>query len=121
VADDDRRGDDEPGWQFACSLDVVGQRSIVPLRVEGKAIILIQTPDRFYAAERMCPHEGADLAQGVCRNGRLFCPHHAAFFELADEGRISPGWPARDLRLYPTQVLDRNVWIKVGLRKPEQP
>ncbi len=30
---------------------------------------------------RRCTHEGADLALGYCRNGRIYCPWHALSFD----------------------------------------
>ncbi|MCJ2113025.1 Rieske 2Fe-2S domain-containing protein, partial [Methylobacterium sp. E-025] len=37
---------------------------------------------RLVAAERACPHEGADLSLGRCAAGRIHCPRHLASFDL---------------------------------------
>jgi 3-phenylpropionate/trans-cinnamate dioxygenase ferredoxin subunit len=64
------------------------------------------------AAERACPHEGADLALGRCGGGRLHCPRHLASFDLAT-GAVSPGWSFRGLRLYPVEVAGDGVWVRL--------
>ncbi|WP_244551024.1 Rieske (2Fe-2S) protein [Bradyrhizobium sp. Rc2d] len=61
------------------------------------------------------PHEQADLALGQVRAGRLFCPRHAASFDLRD-GAITTGWPSAPLRLYPVQVRGEQVWIEAQER-----
>ncbi|MET0676313.1 MAG: Rieske (2Fe-2S) protein, partial [Bradyrhizobium sp.] len=62
------------------------------------------------ACERACPHEQADLAIGHVAQGRLFCPRHAASFDLGD-GSMSPGWPSPGLRLYPVRIERGEVLI----------
>jgi nitrite reductase/ring-hydroxylating ferredoxin subunit len=62
------------------------------------------------ACERICPHEQADLSAGHLSGGRLFCPRHAASFDLRS-GQMSYGWPGRSLRLFPVRVRGDQVWI----------
>ncbi|MGY2046905.1 Rieske (2Fe-2S) protein [Methylobacterium sp. JK268] len=88
-------------------------RPILPVRAGGLSLILVREGTRIVAAERACPHEGADLARGRCAAGRLHCPHHRAAFSL-DDGRISAGWPSRPLRLYPARVIGDDVAVAIG-------
>jgi 3-phenylpropionate/trans-cinnamate dioxygenase ferredoxin subunit len=97
-------------WSPVCSLSRLIAEGMVATRVAGIDLVLIWTDNRAVACERACPHEQADLAAGHVANGRLFCPRHAASFDLRD-GAMSPGWPSRGLRLYPAEVVDGDVAI----------
>ena len=83
---------------------------MVSARVAGIDLILISTDNHAVACERVCPHEQADLAAGHVANGRLFCPRHAASFDLRS-GAMSPGWPSRGLRVYPVEVVNGEVVV----------
>jgi 3-phenylpropionate/trans-cinnamate dioxygenase ferredoxin component len=84
---------------------------LVPVRVRGLHLVLARHSGRVIAAERACPHEGADLAQGRCAGGRLHCPHHRATFDLAT-GAVSPGWSFRPLRVAAVRVEAGWLWIE---------
>ncbi|KRR28832.1 Rieske (2Fe-2S) protein [Bradyrhizobium retamae] len=93
-----------------CGLSRLISQTIVCARVTGVDLILVWTEGSAVACERLCPHEQADLARGHLSGERLFCPRHAASFDLRT-GRISYGWPYRTLRIYPTRIDDEQVWI----------
>jgi 3-phenylpropionate/trans-cinnamate dioxygenase ferredoxin subunit len=97
-------------WLPVCRLSRLFAEGMVVARVAGVHLVLISTDNRAVARERACPHEQADLAAGYVANGHLFCPRHAASFDLRD-GAMSPGWPSRGLRLYPVEVVDGEVVI----------
>jgi nitrite reductase/ring-hydroxylating ferredoxin subunit len=78
-------------------------------------LVLIRDAGRLVAAERACPHEGADLALGRCGEGRLHCPRHQASFDLTT-GAISPGWSFRALRVFPVEVAGGALWVWVPAR-----
>jgi len=97
-------------WISVCALDRLMERTILCTRVAGVDLILVWNRDKAVACDRTCPHEQADLCLGHFSMGRLFCPRHAASFDLAD-GRISDGWSSPPLRLYPVRVAMGEVWI----------
>lgn len=97
-------------WTHVGSLGVFAVGPIVPVRIAGQELLLVQDGDQVFAVERACPHEGADLANGRCSVGRLFCPHHQASFALSD-GAVSPGWSFRRLRTFPVQAVDGKIYI----------
>jgi nitrite reductase/ring-hydroxylating ferredoxin subunit len=99
-----------------CGLSRLISQTIVCARVIGVDLILVWNEGRAIACERMCPHEQADLSLGHLAAGRLYCPRHAASFDLRD-GQISYGWPSRPLRIYPVRIVDDQVCIDaVGLQ-----
>jgi len=97
-------------WISACPLNRLIERTMLCAHVAGVDLILIWNGSRAVACERACPHEQADLSLGYLSMGRLFCPRHAASFDLT-EGRISDGWSSRPLRMYPVRIAFGEVWI----------
>ena len=92
-----------------CGLNGLISQTIVCVRVTGIDAILIWSEGRVVACERICPHEQADLSRGHLAGGRLFCPRHAASFDLRN-GRMSYGWPGRPLRLFPARIGNDRFW-----------
>jgi 3-phenylpropionate/trans-cinnamate dioxygenase ferredoxin subunit len=99
-------------WVRACRIEALADRAILPVRVAGLDLVLVQDGGRIFAAERACPHEGADLALGRCAAGRLFCPRHLAWFTLPG-GAVSPGWSFRDLRTYPVRIEGSTIVVRI--------
>ena len=97
-------------WVRACGRDALDANAILPLVVAGRHLILMRDGDAVRASERACPHEGADLALGRCAAGKLFCPRHLAWFDLA-AGTVSPGWAFRPLRVYPARIVGAEVFV----------
>ena len=101
-------------WVEVGSLERFAEQAILAIRVEGVDLILVRDADNVFACERACPHEQADLCQGRVTEGRLFCPRHFAWFDLRD-GRMSPGWPSRNLRCYPVRIENARISIDAAL------
>ena len=99
---DTETGADGP-WTPVCTLSESVARPILPFWLAGRHLILVREGNHLVACERTCPHEQADLAKGHCTGGKLFCPRHYAWFDLAD-GRISEGWSSRPLRRFPVRI-----------------
>lgn len=97
-------------WVAACSLDETVGRPLLPVRVGGQQLLIVRDGEDLHCCERACPHEQADLAQGRCSHGILFCPRHLAWFRLTD-GQVSPGWSFRPLRILPVRVADGQVLV----------
>ena len=102
-------------WKQVCRLAEIADRAILPFRMDGQHLVLVRDGDELFACERACPHEQADLAKGHCSGRKLFCPRHFAWFDLVD-GRMSPGWDVRPIRMHAVRVeADR---VLVALRQP---
>lgn len=103
----------EGGWVRIRGIAAFAGRSLLPVRVAGRSLVLVWSEGALFAVERACPHEGADLARGHCTNGRLHCPRHRASFALSD-GAVSPGWFFRDLATFATRRIGEDVEIWIG-------
>jgi 3-phenylpropionate/trans-cinnamate dioxygenase ferredoxin subunit len=101
-------------WLPVCAAGRFAAGDVIPVRVAGVDLVLAPYRGGVVACERACPHEQADLADGRIKDGRLFCPRHAASFSL-DDGAISSGWPSRPLRLYPARVEQGEVLIDAAV------
>jgi 3-phenylpropionate/trans-cinnamate dioxygenase ferredoxin component len=97
-------------WVAVSPPDRLADQAIVCVRVDSIELLLIRDGDQFFACERACPHEQADLSWGRISDGRLFCPRHLASFDLRD-GTVSPGWSTRPLQRYPARIADGQIWI----------
>lgn len=102
-------------WTLACDLDRLKAETMVRARVGGRNMLVIWNEGDVVACDRACPHEQADLGLGQVRAGRLYCPRHAASFDLRD-GTISSGWPSSPLRLYPARLTRDGTAIEVQQR-----
>lgn len=100
-------------WFRAVDLGSWTHQAIMPVDIAGHGLVLIRENGRFYAFERSCPHEGADLAGGHCQSGRLHCPRHLASFDLED-GSVSPGWSFRKLRTYPVREEAQVLYVGIA-------
>lgn len=100
-------------WVHACRFEAFDKRQIVTVTLDQRQFILILDGERIFAAERACPHEGADLALGRCSHARLHCPRHAASFDLRD-GSVSPGWSFPPLRVFQVRRIGAGLWINLG-------
>jgi 3-phenylpropionate/trans-cinnamate dioxygenase ferredoxin subunit len=101
---------DPARWVAVCARERLTEQKIVCVKVAGIGVLIVQDGEGIYACERACPHEQADLSLGRVADGRLHCPRHLAWFNLAD-GTMSPGWPSRDLRRYPVCESDAQIWV----------
>ncbi|WP_247281401.1 MULTISPECIES: Rieske (2Fe-2S) protein [unclassified Bradyrhizobium] len=100
-----------------CDLDRL--KAVTIVRVAGRDMLVIWNEGDVVACDRVCPHEQADLGRGRVEAGRLFCPRHAASFDLRD-GAITAGWPSPPLRLYPVRITGEQVWVDTGMRQSER-
>lgn len=112
MSDDASPTDPAARWSFACALSALDKRPIVSLSFAERHIILLRDGERVVAMGRACPHEGADLAKGRCADGKLYCPRHLAWFDLAS-GKVSPGWTFPSPQLYPLKIVDQDIWIAI--------
>lgn len=102
-----------PGARFvrAANLDEVRAAGLMPVSIEGHALVLASEGEAVHAFQSTCPHEMADLSLGRIEAGCLVCPRHRAAFSLKD-GSVSAGWTdVSALKLYPTRLADGVVYV----------
>ena len=53
----------------------------------GREILLARAGDKFYAADKLCPHMKGDLSKGELVGAVVTCPRHGSQFDLSN-GRV---------------------------------
>lgn len=81
------------------------------MRVDGRQILLLRTPDRIFACPNRCPHEGYPLSEGDCSDdGALRCNWHNWTFDLVS-GKTLVGEEA--LQNFPVKVDGERLLIHI--------
>ncbi len=86
---------------------------IKAVEVSGKKLCIVKSADKFYAILDKCPHAGAELSKGWCKDGRIVCPYHRHEFDL-QTGRGVAG-QNNYVNTYPVE--EREDGIYVGISK----
>jgi nitrite reductase/ring-hydroxylating ferredoxin subunit len=87
-------------------------RLAVPL--DGHTVALFERNGRFYAVDNRCPHMGFPLDRGTVADGILTCHWHHARFDLEGGGTFDQF--ADDVRAYPVEIRDGQVYVDVAPR-----
>lgn len=53
-----------------------------PLKIQGKALLLVQHQNNFFLVKNKCPHQGISLEKASCEDGYIVCPWHRYGFDL---------------------------------------
>jgi nitrite reductase/ring-hydroxylating ferredoxin subunit len=101
-------------WVMILSNDEIkGENFIRIIKAGGKKFCVIKDNDHFYATQPRCPHAGADLSLGWCKNGKLICSFHRYQYDMeTGEGAEGQG---DYLETYPLEV--RNDGIYIGIKE----
>jgi len=77
-------------WYHIPGIELNGLPFIKKTKVSGKSILIIGYENDLYALGSTCPHAGAELSGGWCKDGKLVCPLHRYTYDL-QTGKGSPG------------------------------
>jgi nitrite reductase/ring-hydroxylating ferredoxin subunit len=106
-----------PRWAHVASLSQLTPGKPKLVHAEAHDVVLTRgEEDRVYAIHNVCPHEGYPLVQGSVTGAVLTCAWHNFKFDLRD-GRCVLG--EEDVRAYPVQVLEGEVWIDIAEPDPQ--
>lgn len=72
-------------FYLAATLSELGEDDILAIEVEGVEMILYRNGSSIRACQRYCPHQRADLSEGLVSRGYLICSAHGWRFD-ADSG-----------------------------------
>lgn len=84
---------------------------ILKAKAGGTAVCLVGVDDEVHALATKCPHAGADISQGWCKDGKLVCPYHRYSYDIFT-GRGSPG-QGDYIKTYPVEMRDDGVYVGV--------
>jgi nitrite reductase/ring-hydroxylating ferredoxin subunit len=102
--------------------DVGPDQGSRPPHRRGRRLQGLARPQRWrlHATGALCPHAGADLAEGVLHEATVICPWHKAAFDLRSGACLTP--PAvDDLPRFPVRVVDGRVRMTLPATAPAAP
>jgi nitrite reductase/ring-hydroxylating ferredoxin subunit len=99
-------------WHEVAALADLDPDFPLGVEVAGEKVGLYVDGAQVHAMEDVCPHAYALLSQGFREEGVIECPLHAARFDVAS-GKCLTEIGGRDLRCYPTRVVDGKVSIQI--------
>ena len=101
------------GWVKVAELSEVpeGQPKAIKMG-KGRSIALFNVDGKIYATDNQCPHMGYPLTRGTVRNGILTCDWHRRSFDLDGGGCFHV--ECDDLRTFPVDIRDDEIWIEPG-------
>ncbi len=82
---------------------------LLKVKVNSKNLCLVAYEGNVYAVGATCPHAGADLSGGWCKDGKLICPFHRYSYNIKT-GKGDPGQNDY-VDTYPVEVRDDGVYI----------
>jgi len=85
---------------------------IKPVSVKGRKLVMISAQGRLYAVQARCPHAGADLSRGWCKEGsHIVCPYHRYEYDLCTgKGKEGQG---DYIETYAVESREDGVYIKM--------
>jgi nitrite reductase/ring-hydroxylating ferredoxin subunit len=98
----------------AASLAELRNAGRLVANVGGHTLALFAVDDSVYAVDNRCPHMGFPLHRGTLKDGILTCHWHHARFDLCTGGTFDQF--ADDLRTFPVELRDGEVWVDVSPR-----
>src|SRR5690348_1450025 len=105
-------------WMRAARAADVRTSGRLAVQLDGHAVALFSWNERIYAVDNRCPHMGFPLDRGTVADGILICHWHHARFDLASGGTFDQF--ADDVRAFPVEVRDGEVWADLRPRPPAQ-
>ncbi|GAB2689086.1 nitrite reductase small subunit NirD [Mucilaginibacter koreensis] len=85
---------------------------IFEIRAGKSNLCLIKCEEQLVATQLKCPHAGAWLSNGWCKDGKLVCPLHRYSYDL-QSGRGSAG-QGDYIEVYPVKVENGRVFVNVN-------
>lgn len=101
-------------WVKAARAADVRAAGRLVVHLDGHAVALFAWHEGLYAVDNRCPHMGFPLDRGTVADGILTCHWHHARFDLAGGGTFDQF--ADDVRAYPVDVRDGNVYVDLSPR-----
>jgi len=110
--------DQDHSFARVARLAEVQAAGCLVVQAGGHTLALWRYGEQVYAVDNRCPHMGFPLNQGTVKDGILICHWHHARFDLASGGTFDQF--ADDVRSFPVELRDGEVWVDLAPRPAEQ-
>lgn len=81
--------------------------------VKGENILICHTEMGVFAVRNRCSHQASSLEGGIIKKCFLYCPEHAARFDLRD-GSTKGKLTKESIRTYEVRVVDGHIEVRIG-------
>ncbi len=98
----------------ACRSDELLEGHVLSRVLGGRPVALLRRASIVCAFGALCPHQQADLAEGLVLDGGITCPDHLWHFELPG-GRCT-NVPGAALPVYPVVEQDGAIYVELAPR-----
>ena len=99
-----------PKASAVATLEQLPPGSQLEVSFDNKAVLLCHSESGIYAVDALCSHMQKPLFGGKQQGTTLFCPYHAAKFNLATgEALALPAFKA--LNTYQVTLLDEQIYL----------
>ena len=97
-------------------LDEFPDGDLVPVNIDGHALIVARMGDEVHVAVNRCPHMGLSLTRGPgglrFSDGVVQCPWHNSCFDVRT-GQVTNGPAKVDLKTFKVELRDDKVCVGV--------
>jgi nitrite reductase/ring-hydroxylating ferredoxin subunit len=101
-----------PEWISVPSASGMATGSMISVTALGKRLIVYRTTAGYFATDRRCTHQGADLMRGYFDQDIIECPVHQGRFNVCSGAALSA--PASTpLKTYPVKITDGQVFVEI--------
>ncbi|MFD0793749.1 Rieske (2Fe-2S) protein [Mucilaginibacter litoreus] len=98
-------------WYPLPGIELTNEPFIKKVKVGGKNICVVSYQQNLYAVGATCPHAGAELSGGWCKDGKIICPFHRYSYDL-ETGKGSPGQNDY-IDSYPIETKEGQVYVGI--------
>jgi nitrite reductase/ring-hydroxylating ferredoxin subunit len=114
-------------WTKVLAQDELPTDGRKVVKVEQRAILLLNHNNQIYAVENSCPHMKLPMRKGkITEDGAIVCPFHRSAFDLATGNPVkwTPFPPGvgkllgmisteKSLAVFPTRVEEGSIWVEM--------
>jgi nitrite reductase/ring-hydroxylating ferredoxin subunit len=101
-----------PEWIRVPNASDMLAGSMISVTAPGKRLIVYRTIAGYFATDRRCTHQGADLMRGYFDQDIIECPVHQGRFNVCSGAALSA--PASTpLKTYPVKITDGQVFVEI--------
>lgn len=101
-----------------CSSEELPEGEVLSRLVDGAAVAVARRGGRLHAFQALCPHQQADLSEGMLDHGGITCSWHLWRFDL-ETGRCEMV-PGASIRLFAVREEDGRILVELPADAPRE-
>jgi|ERR1700685_3505954 nitrite reductase/ring-hydroxylating ferredoxin subunit len=101
-----------PEWFSVPNASGMATGSMISVSALDKRLILYRTTAGYFATDRRCTHQGADLMRGYFDEDIIECPVHQGRFNVCSGAALSAP-VSTPLKIYPVKITDGEVFVEI--------